>query len=125
MSRRVDPALTKRALSALKRAADKAKLSEEGAQIIACSRTESTLAQAVDEVNASGGSVIAVAGDLSDDAQVGRVIDAAITEFGKLDVLINNAGVGYGYRQQRPNSMLALHEAPLDEWDHVMGINLA
>jgi meso-butanediol dehydrogenase/(S,S)-butanediol dehydrogenase/diacetyl reductase len=101
-----------------------AKLSEEGAQIIACSRTESTLAQAVDEVNAAGGSVIAVAGDLSDDAQVGRVIDAAITEFGKLDVLINNAGVGYGYRQQRPNSMLALHESPLDEWDHVMGINL-
>jgi len=100
------------------------KLSDEGAKIIACSRNPSTLQEAVDEVNAAGGSVVAVPADLSDDEQVGRVIDAAITEFGQLDVLINNAGVGYGYRAQRPNSMLALHEAPLDDWDHVMGINL-
>jgi len=100
------------------------KLSDEGASIIAVSRTASTLQAAVDEINAAGGKVIAVPADLSDDAQVGRVIDAAITEFGRLDALINNAGVGYGYRAVRPNSMLALHEAPLDEWDHVMGINL-
>jgi NAD(P)-dependent dehydrogenase (short-subunit alcohol dehydrogenase family) len=100
------------------------KLSDEGASIIAVSRTASTLQAAVDEINAAGGKVIAVPADLSDDVQVGRVIDAAITEFGHLDVVINNAGVGYGYRSVRPNSMLALHEAPLDEWDHVMGINL-
>ena len=100
------------------------KLSDEGAQIIACSRTESTLQAAVDEVTALGGNVVAVAADMSDDAQVGRVIDAAITEFGHLDVVINNAGVGYNYRAQRPLSMNALHDAPLDEWDHVMGINL-
>jgi NAD(P)-dependent dehydrogenase (short-subunit alcohol dehydrogenase family) len=100
------------------------KLSDEGAQIIACSRTPSTLQAAVDEVTALGGNVVAVAADMSDDVQVGRVIDAAITEFGHLDVVINNAGVGYNYRAVRPLSMNALHDAPLDEWDHVMGINL-
>lgn len=100
------------------------KLSEEGAQIVACSRTAATLQAAVDEITSAGGTAIAVAADMSDDAQVGRLVDAAVSEFGKVDSLINNAGVGYGYRTQRPDSMLAIVEAPLEEWDHVMGINL-
>lgn len=101
------------------------RLSEEGANIVACSRTASTLQEAVDEVvAATGGTIIAIPADVSDDEQIGNLIDTAVSEFGRLDVLINNAGVGYGYRTQRPDSMLAIHEAPLEEWHHVMGINL-
>lgn len=99
-------------------------LCAEGANVVASARTASRLQAAVDEVVAAGGSAIAVAADMSDDAQVGRVIDAAISEFGGLDVLVNNAGVGYGYRAQRPDSMLPIVESPLEEWHHVMGINL-
>ena len=104
--------------------ASMATLAREGANIVASARTKDKLDAAVAEVVAAGGSAIAVAADMSDDAQVGKVIDAAVAEFGRLDSLVNNAGVGYGYMSVRPNSMMAIDEAPLDEWEHVMGINL-
>jgi len=101
-----------------------ATLAREGANVIGSARTQSTLDAAVAEVVANGGKAVAVAADMSDDVQVGRVIDAATAEFGGLDGLVNNAGVGYGYRSVRPDSMLAIVESPLEDWDHVMGINL-
>ena len=104
--------------------ASMATLAREGANIVASARTKDKLDAAVAEVTAAGGSAIAVAADMSDDLQVGKVIDAAVAEFGRLDALVNNAGVGYGYRSVRPNSMLPIVESPLDEWEHVMGINL-
>ena len=104
--------------------ASMATLAREGANIVASARTKDKLEAAVAEITAAGGSAIAVAADMSDDAQVGKVIDAAVAEFGRLDGLVNNAGVGYGYRSVRPNSMLPIVESPLDEWEHVMGINL-
>ena len=99
-------------------------LCAEGAKVVASARTASKLQAAVDEVTAAGGTALAVPADMSDDAQVGKVIDAALSEFGGLDVLVNNAGVGYGYRAQRPDSMLPIVESPLEDWHHVMGINL-
>jgi NAD(P)-dependent dehydrogenase (short-subunit alcohol dehydrogenase family) len=96
----------------------------EGARVVAASRTASRLEEAADKVRADGGTVHTVAADLSDDEQVGRVIDAAVQEFGALDVLVNNAGVGYAYRAVRPGSMLPLDESSVDDWNHVMGINL-
>jgi NAD(P)-dependent dehydrogenase (short-subunit alcohol dehydrogenase family) len=104
--------------------ASMATLAREGANIVASARTKDKLEAAVAEITAAGGSAIAVAADMSDDAQVGKVIDAAVAEFGRVDALVNNAGVGYGYRAVRPNSMLPIVESPLDEWEHVMGINL-
>ena len=104
--------------------ASMATLAREGASIVASARTKDKLEAAVAEITAAGGSAIAVAADMSDDAQVGKVIDAAMAEFGRVDALVNNAGVGYGYRAVRPNSMLPIVESPLDEWEHVMGINL-
>jgi NAD(P)-dependent dehydrogenase (short-subunit alcohol dehydrogenase family) len=101
-----------------------ATLAREGANVIGSARTQSTLDAAVAEVVAAGGKAVAVAADMSDDVQVGRVIDSATTEFGGLDGLVNNAGVGYGYRSVRPDSMLPIVESPLEDWDHVMGINL-
>jgi len=101
-----------------------ATLAREGANVIGSARTQSTLDAAVAEVVANGGKAVAVAADMSDDVQVGRVIDAATAEFGGLDGLVNNAGVGYGYRSVRPDSMLPIVESPLEDWDHVMGINL-
>ena len=96
----------------------------EGARVVAASLTASRLEEAAEKVRADGGTVHTVAADLSEDDEVGRVIDAAVQEFGALDVLVNNAGVGYAYRAVRPGSMLPLDESSLDDWNHVMGINL-
>ncbi|HEY0402474.1 MAG TPA: SDR family oxidoreductase, partial [Blastococcus sp.] len=96
----------------------------EGARVVAASLTASRLEEAAEKVRADGGTVHTVAADLSEDDEVGRVIDAAVQEFGALDVLVNNAGVGYAYRAVRPGSMLPLDDSSLDDWNHVMGINL-
>jgi NAD(P)-dependent dehydrogenase (short-subunit alcohol dehydrogenase family) len=64
----------------------------EGAKVVAGEWNEATLAEVIAEVEASGGKITGVQGDVSkaDDCQ--RMIDAALA-FGKLDVVCNNAGV--------------------------------
>jgi meso-butanediol dehydrogenase / (S,S)-butanediol dehydrogenase / diacetyl reductase len=52
------------------------------------------------------------------------VVQTAVDAFGGVDVLVNNAGVGYSYRQTRPKSMEPIADSPPDDWDHVMAINL-
>lgn len=99
-------------------------LCAEGAKVVGSARDQSRLDEAIKTVNDGGGTAIGITADMSDDEQVGRLVDAAVAEFGRIDVLINSAGVGYSYRTQRPDSMNAIDETPLEEWDHVMGINL-
>jgi len=50
----------------------------------------------VAEIKAAGGKAVAVGGDVSKEAEAQGIIDAAIKNFGKLDVLVNNSGV-YGF----------------------------
>ena len=95
-----------------------------GAKVVGAARTQSNLDDAVKAVEDLGGQAVAVAADLSSDAAAASVIDAAISNFGGLDILINNAGVGYSYRSARPESMNAIAESTAEEWDHVMSINL-
>ncbi len=95
-----------------------------GALVVGAARTQSKLDEALAAVEQQGGKGVVVAADLSRDEDAGRVIDTAVREFGGLDVLINNAGVGYSYKNVREKSMEPLVDTPLEEWDHVMGINL-
>ena len=83
-------------------------LCAEGAKVVGSARNQSRLDEAIKTVNDVGGTAIGIAADMSDDEQVGRLVDAAVAEFGRIDVLINNAGVGYSYRAQRPDSMNAI-----------------
>jgi NAD(P)-dependent dehydrogenase (short-subunit alcohol dehydrogenase family) len=96
----------------------------EGASVVAVARNAERLEQAVKEVVAAGGAAIAAPADLSSQAGADSAVDAAVAEFGGVDVLVNNAGVGYSYRDVRPKSMEAIADAPVEEWDHVMDINL-
>ena len=95
-----------------------------GALVVGAARTQSKLDEALAAVEQQGGKGVVVAADLSRDEDAGRVIDTAVREFGGLDVVINNAGVGYSYKNVREKSMEPLVDTPLEEWDHVMGINL-
>jgi len=49
--------------------------------------------QVVEKITASGGRAIAVAGDVGEEADVIRLFDTAISEFGQIDALVNNAGI--------------------------------
>ena len=67
----------------------------EGAQVVLSDRHERRLAAARDELAlAHGDRVCAQACDVTDETQVGALIAAAVSRFGRIDVLVNNAGLG-------------------------------
>ena len=67
---------------------------QEGANIIAVARRKERLEALAEELKDAPGKVVPYAGDVSDPAVCEGMIDAAVKEFGRLDVLVNNAGFG-------------------------------
>src|SRR3954453_13495974 len=69
-----------------------------GAFVVGVSRTQSKLDEALGSIEAAGGRGAGVAADLSGDEGAARAIEGALAEAGGIDVLVNNAGVGYSYK---------------------------
>ena len=69
-----------------------------------------------EEVEEKGAEVLAIAADVSESGDVQKLVDAAVERFGRIDVLVNNAGV-LGPR-------VAIEEFPEDEWRKVIDANL-
>jgi len=70
------------------------KLAAEGAQVVLAARRKNVLDEIVLEIGTNGGHAIAVEADVSDPAQVERIAEAAVSSFGRVDVWVNNVGVG-------------------------------
>ena len=64
-----------------------------GARVVLAARDEHELARATSDLQARGGAVATVVTDLSTPAEAERAVDECIDAFGRLDVLVNNAGV--------------------------------
>jgi NAD(P)-dependent dehydrogenase (short-subunit alcohol dehydrogenase family) len=95
----------------------------EGAKVLGVGRSAEKLEKF--RVDVGGGDAVRVQpADLSQDEDCRLVMEAARREFGGLDILVNNAGVGYSYRNVRPGSMATVSDSTVEDWDHVMGINL-
>lgn len=69
-----------------------AKLAQEGASVVLTARGEERLNQVVNEIRAAGGKVVGVVADVSKKEDCERLIQSTIDAFGKIDILINNAG---------------------------------
>jgi 3-oxoacyl-[acyl-carrier protein] reductase len=68
-------------------------LAEEGAKVAICARTKHELDATAGELEkATGGEIFAVGGDLTKEASVQKIVDATMERFGRIDILINNAG---------------------------------
>lgn len=68
-------------------------LAQEGANLVLLGRTAATLAETASEIQAETGvRVVTVVGDAADPADIARFIETAAQEFGRLDVLVTNAG---------------------------------
>ncbi|MCR8896274.1 SDR family oxidoreductase [Gordonia sp. GONU] len=74
---------------------------EAGADVVLAARRAEKLADTAAAVEALGRKALVVPADVSDPEQCQRVVDAAMETFGKVDVLINNAGVGTAYPATR------------------------
>ncbi len=88
----------------------------EGASVVATDRNGERLAAAVAGITASGGQAVAAQGDISDRATAEGLTDLALETWGRLDVLVNNAGV--------MDYMQGVGEVTDDVWRRVLAINL-
>lgn len=72
-------------------------LAEVGAAVVCVARTQADVDQRVNAITDMGGKALAVAADVTDAADRQRLIDATMAHFGRIDVLVNNAGgTGHG-----------------------------
>lgn len=68
-------------------------LAEAGAAVVTSSRTGAEAESAAAEIRAAGGRAIAVTADVADPAQCAALVERAVAEFGRLDVMLCNAGI--------------------------------
>lgn len=91
-------------------------LAAEGYSIGALGRTTSELEDVVRQIEASGRNAIALEADISNEDQMRNAVDDLIARFGRLDVVVANAGI---------NGVWApIDDLTLEEWDQTISINL-
>ncbi|MGC2695330.1 MAG: SDR family oxidoreductase [Candidatus Angelobacter sp.] len=90
-------------------------LAEMGANLALCARKKERCEEAAHEMEKLGVRVLALACDVKDPANVQQMVDATMAQFGRVDILINNAGISWG----APTDKMTLAE-----WNKVIETNL-
>jgi len=75
-------------------AATAKEFARHGAQVILAARRAEELAAQVSTITADGNRALAIPTDITDEAQVSRLVQQTLEQFGRVDVLVNNAGIG-------------------------------
>jgi 3-oxoacyl-[acyl-carrier protein] reductase len=89
-------------------------LARNGARVSLAARTESELKAVQAEIEAFGGQAVSYPTDISRESEVIALVRDTVERFGRLDILINNAGIGvFG----------PLVETTTEQWDRVMAVN--
>lgn len=96
----------------------------EGATVIGVSRTQANLDEALGAVTAAGGTGMVVSADLSVPDGADKAVKATLDAHGRIDILVNSAGVGYNHVAQSPGSMEDTANTTPEKWREVMAINL-
>jgi NAD(P)-dependent dehydrogenase (short-subunit alcohol dehydrogenase family) len=89
--------------------------SQEGAKVVIVDWDEKAGEKSAEEIRQSGGDALFVNCDVSNEEQVKAMVQATLDKYGRIDVLVNNAGIGV----YKP-----LLEATSDDWDHCLAVNL-
>ncbi len=91
-------------------------LAEYGADVCCVGRDQAMLAETVGIIARYNHRAIAIAADVSIPAEVQRMTEETVRQLGKIDILINNAGIA-GVNNR-------VHEMPIEDWDGLMNANL-
>jgi NAD(P)-dependent dehydrogenase (short-subunit alcohol dehydrogenase family) len=87
----------------------------EGAEVMVVGRNEATIDATVAAIEEAGGRAFGLAADVARDEDLDRIASAAVERWEAIDVLVNNAGIGY----EQP-----FLEIPREQWDEVVATNL-
>jgi NADP-dependent 3-hydroxy acid dehydrogenase YdfG len=90
-------------------------LAKNGAKVVLGARRTEQLQQIVDEIKSKGGEATFAQIDVKDKADLVRLVNEAVEQYGKLDVIVNNAGV---------SQLSRIDELDIDGWEEMIDINL-
>jgi gluconate 5-dehydrogenase len=90
-------------------------LAEMGANVVLCARKKERCEQAAEELKRLGVKTLALGCDVKNAEQVQTVVNATVSQFGRIDILINNAGTSWG---------APVEEMKLEQWNKVIETNL-
>ena len=90
-------------------------LAKEGAKVVITDRKAEGAQDVLEDIRQSGGEAIFIQQDVSKEEDWQRMMTKAVDRFGRLDVLVNNAGVG---------AVKSIEDITLEEWRWVMSVNL-
>jgi NAD(P)-dependent dehydrogenase (short-subunit alcohol dehydrogenase family) len=96
----------------------------EGAKVVGVSRTKSNLDESLTQVKAGGGEGHVVTADLSKPDGAEKAMAETLKAYGRVDIVVNSAGVGYSWLQKSPGSMGPVDDTTPEKWAEVMAINL-
>jgi NAD(P)-dependent dehydrogenase (short-subunit alcohol dehydrogenase family) len=88
----------------------------EGSDVVIAARTETALEETAAEIEAIGRKCLAIVADQATPEQVRNMVDRTLNWFGRVDVLINNAGIG--------GPTLSVADMDLEAWEQTLAINL-
>jgi NADP-dependent 3-hydroxy acid dehydrogenase YdfG len=90
-------------------------LAAQGAAVALAARREDHLEQLAEDITQSGGHALVIEADVANKAQAQAAVARTVAELGRLDTLVNNAGVAL---------LGPVENAPLDEWEQMVHVNL-
>jgi NAD(P)-dependent dehydrogenase (short-subunit alcohol dehydrogenase family) len=91
-------------------------LAEYGADVACVGRDKAKLDETIAILSQYGHKTLPIIADVSDPGQVERMVKETASQFGKIDILINNAGIA--------GALNRIHEMPIEDWDRVINANL-
>ena len=90
-------------------------LAEMGADLVLCARKQERCHQAAEELQQLGVKAIALGCDVKNPDSIQEMVEATLSQYGRIDVLINNAGISWG---------APVEEMRLEDWNKVIETNL-
>ena len=90
-------------------------LAEMGANLVLCARKKERCQQAAEDLQQLGAKTMAMGCDVKSAASIQEMVDATLTQFGRIDILINNAGISWG---------APVEQMSLQDWNKVLETNL-
>jgi NAD(P)-dependent dehydrogenase (short-subunit alcohol dehydrogenase family) len=90
-------------------------LAEAGAKVVVCGRRLAPLERTVQDITLRSGEALAIQADVAQAVEVRQVVDRTVKQFGAVNILVNNAGIGGGDY---------IHQHDVENWDRVMAVNL-
>jgi 3-oxoacyl-[acyl-carrier protein] reductase len=93
------------------------RMAEEGAKVVVADILEKEAEEAASEIKAKGGTAVAIRADVTDEKSTLKMVEETVKKFGRIDVLVNNAGFYHGMSRKPFN------EISSEEWDKMLAVS--